>query len=55
MGKECAVWLNRSLWGGGNTSPPKMTMWKAVPEHAVYIISIIKKWESPSCFLVIFI
>ena len=27
---------------GSNTSPLKMTTWEAVPEHAIYIISIIK-------------
>ena len=51
MGKEYGVWLNRRLWGGGNTRPLKMSMWEAVPEHAVYIISIIKNRSHQAIFL----
>ena len=29
MGRECGIWLSRCLWGGGNTSPLKMTAWEA--------------------------
>ena len=29
MGKECAAWVSRRLWGGGNTSPLKTTAWEA--------------------------
>ena len=29
MGKECGAWVSRRLWGGGNTSPLKMTAWEA--------------------------
>ena len=50
MGKECGIWLNRRLLGGGDTSPLKMTTWKAVPEHAVYIISIIKNGSHQAVF-----
>ena len=31
MGKECGVWVSRRLWGGGNSSPLKMTAWEARP------------------------
>ena len=29
MGKECAAWVSRRLWGGGNTSPLKTPAWEA--------------------------
>ena len=28
MVKECGAWVSRRLWGGGNTSPLKMTAWE---------------------------
>ena len=29
MGKECGAWVSRRLWGEGNTSPLKTTVWEA--------------------------
>ena len=55
MGKECGAWLSSRLWGGGNTSPLKTTVWEAMARPAkslkiitsrmVQVRAILKKFE----------
>ena len=39
MGKECGAWVSTHLWGGGNTSPLKMTAWEAMDNWALGPVS----------------